>query len=171
MNNGDNKMTNISRQTVENMTTALQEAYLQIQYLHEKFGSTGTGETTLSRIRSALNEVESSAYPKITAQNIRDLIGRQIVFKDAIHDHEVYTEPHMKATVVSVAKQDEDLFKITVNYSLFEEHNKTFESSNYYDKNGTPRLTAREAGFYNVCETIYFDSPDADPWEKYFEVL
>jgi len=36
---------------------------------------------------------------------------------------------------------------------------------------GTPRLTAREAGFYIVCETLYFNPPDADPWEKYFKVL
>lgn len=36
------------------MLEALHEARLQIEYLHEKFQVTGSGETTLAKIRSAI---------------------------------------------------------------------------------------------------------------------
>lgn len=39
---------------LEEARAALQEAALQIDYLHKKFQVTGTGEATLARIRAAL---------------------------------------------------------------------------------------------------------------------
>lgn len=38
----------------ESMIEALREAERQIEYMHEKFQATGTGETVLARIRSVL---------------------------------------------------------------------------------------------------------------------
>ena len=40
------------------MYEALQEAKLQIEYLHEKFTVTGTGNTILSRIQQALDKAD-----------------------------------------------------------------------------------------------------------------
>ena len=37
---------------------ALKEAQLQIEYLHEKFKATGTGNTVLARIQIVLNKAE-----------------------------------------------------------------------------------------------------------------
>ena len=44
---------------LEALVEALREAELQIEYLHAKFQSTGTGEATLSRIRSALTKAKA----------------------------------------------------------------------------------------------------------------
>jgi hypothetical protein len=43
------------------MVAALREARLQIEYLHEKFQATGTGETTLHKIKSALAAAGAAA--------------------------------------------------------------------------------------------------------------
>ena len=40
----------------DEMVEALREAELQIVYLHEKFAETGSGNTTLARIRSVLSK-------------------------------------------------------------------------------------------------------------------
>lgn len=40
------------------MVEMLREAALQIEYLHEKFQATGTGETVVARIRMLLARIE-----------------------------------------------------------------------------------------------------------------
>lgn len=42
----------------ESMFIVLKEAQLQIEYLHEKFKVTGTGNTVLDRIQDTLNKAE-----------------------------------------------------------------------------------------------------------------
>jgi hypothetical protein len=121
--------------------------------------------------RAAINAAESPAFEKITRVNVQSLVGRVIEFKKGIEGHEVYAEPGMKGLVTEVRKFDDDVFKVTVYYAPFEDHNKNFEKANYYDKHGSPTLTAREAGFYSVKEDIHFDCPARFPWEKDFEVV
>jgi len=93
------------------------------------------------------------------------LIGKVIRFSRRIVNSETYAEPMMKARVKSVQYNiyndkeitlTDGVHKITVNYAEFDEYNKQFEQSNYYGKAGCPCLTAREAGYYNVVEDIYF---------------
>lgn len=108
---------------------------------------------------------------------MQELIGKDITFKPGIEDMEAYAEGGMRARVVSVEAQDtrsrdkhDHVYKITFDYTEFDEYNRRFESSNYYDKNGKPTLSAREANWYNPQETIYFGSPELWPFEDYFEV-
>jgi hypothetical protein len=121
--------------------------------------------------RAAIATVEAPVFEKITPSNTQSLVGRVILFKKGIEDHEVYAEPGMLAKVTSVRRIEEDLFSVSVSYSPFEEHNKNFELANYYDAQGVPSITAREAGFYSPTEAIYFDCPSRTPWERDFEVV
>jgi hypothetical protein len=42
----------------QNMQEALQEAQLQIEYLHGKFSETGTGNKVLAKIKEALTDAK-----------------------------------------------------------------------------------------------------------------
>lgn len=48
-------MTPLEHETILN---ALRDAHLQIQYLHDRFKATGSGETVLSRLRAAIKIME-----------------------------------------------------------------------------------------------------------------
>jgi hypothetical protein len=91
---------------------------------------------------------------------------------------EAYPEPGMRGRIISIDEQDthrsdlhDHLYKITFDYSEFDEFNKSLESSNYYDRKGVACLTAREAGIYAPDELIYFGSPELYPFEGYFTIL
>lgn len=84
-----------------------------------------------------------------------------VVFKAPILDSEGYLEPGMRGRLVAVSNMREDTFKLHVDLSEFDEFNRQFESANYYDKSGVPRLTAREAGYYSGPEeTLYVGLQD-----------
>lgn len=109
---------------------------------------------------------------------MQHLIGKTIQFTSKIEDMEAYPEKGMRARIVSIDEQDthmvdlhDHLYKITFDYSEFDEFNKSLESSNYYDRNGVACLTAREAGMYAPDELIYFGSPKLWPFEDYFTTL
>jgi len=85
--------------------------------------------------------------------------GRKLVveFLPPILDNEAYAEAGMRAVIESVGSSSEDdVLKISFSFTEFDEFNKPFESSTYYDKNQSPVLTAREAGFYFPVEKYFF---------------
>jgi hypothetical protein len=109
------------------------------------------------------------------------LPGKEIEFSYRAEDLECYPENGMRARVLNVTEDkfhsddDGQVWVVTVDYTDFDSHNRAFESSNYYDKNGNPGLTARQAGFYKETEDLYlpapaFHAPD-EMWESYFVVL
>jgi hypothetical protein len=60
------------------------------------------------------------------------------------------------------------VIKLTVDVGEFDRYNRQFESSNYYDKSGNPKLTAREAGYYKPVDSMYLDSnEDVD---RFFQI-
>lgn len=83
-----------------------------------------------------------------------------VTFRKEIENKEGYAELGMRARVVG-AKEKVDVVSLTFDFSDFEEHNKTLESTNYYDKSGNPTLTAREAGYYKPQESYYFDTSES----------
>ena len=89
----------------------------------------------------------------------------RIEFLDNCVDFEDYCEPKMRARLVALAVDDmldephNWVWRLVVDYSEFDEYNKTLESANYYDKNNVPRLTAREARLYKAVDTLYV-TPD-----------
>jgi hypothetical protein len=96
-------------------------------------------------------------------------------FKSAIEDQEGYLEPGMLARIVKITDPDIDNV-IRVHYDLveFDEFNMLYEKASYYDKEGHPTLTAREAGYYKQQDYMYTESTlfDGVPhWQNQFEVV
>lgn len=65
--------------------------------------------------------------------------------------------PGMRAKVVSEEEyrdewDDGPFTLVKLDFSEFESYNAQFESHNYYDNEGSPRLTAREAGCYEPVQ-------------------
>jgi len=84
-----------------------------------------------------------------------------VEFREGILDKESYGEPNMRARVVSTSEPDQHgVVRIMFDFGEFDEHNRSVESSNYYDKSGQPTLTAREAGFYKPVDHMYFDTDE-----------
>jgi len=109
--------------------------------------------------------------------NLRDKVSngyRPVVrFKKHIEDVESYFEGFMKARIVNVGHLDDDAFSFVFNVSEFNDYNAEYESSDYYDTMGVPRLTATEANMHpcrnHMCETVYF-ATDATV-EGWFEIV
>ena len=85
-----------------------------------------------------------------------------VTFKKPVEDQEGYMECGMRGRLVGVREVDRsgDTICFQLDLREFDDFNKTFERSNYYDKGGQPTLTAREAGFYKPDETVYVASVD-----------
>ena len=99
---------------------------------------------------------------------------------------EAYPEGNMRATIVRIEPDqdsnidpDQQVWKITFDYSKFDSHNQNFESANYYGvsskgQDRTPTYTARETGWYTPVENIYMAAPNAQGqklWDPYFKIL
>lgn len=78
-----------------------------------------------------------------------------IEFGKEASEFEVFAEVGMRAHLKSVEYRAADEVVLEVDYSAFEEHNKSFEVVDYYDKNHQPILTAREAGAYTGEDSFY----------------
>jgi hypothetical protein len=74
---------------------------------------------------------------------------------------EGYVERGMRATLIGVTLESDDVTKITVDYTAFEEHNIPLEQANYYDRRGYPILTARQAKQYSVKEDYFLSSTES----------
>lgn len=78
-----------------------------------------------------------------------------IEFGKEAPDFEVFAEAGMRAHLKDVVYRAADEVIIEVDYSAFEEYNKSFEVADYYDKNRQPTLTPREAGVYTGDDSFY----------------
>lgn len=102
----------------------------------------------------------------IMVKDVRDLAnlkGKVIEFTKKIEDWECYAEQYMRARVVGYrynahndTAPEDQVHELHFDYAEFDDYNQKFEQSNYYDKYGKPRLTAREANYYKPQEWIYF---------------
>ena len=95
----------------------------------------------------------------LNLDSLNALVGKDVQFTKKIEDTEWYAEDKMRGTITSVHVQDSDpldpVIKFGVSFAKFDEYNKRFESSNYYDNSGNPCLTARESNFYEVEDSVY----------------
>lgn len=80
--------------------------------------------------------------------------------KDAMDYAEAYPEGGMRATVLDITTDDEDVLRLHLSFEAFDEYNKAFESHNYFDRDGQPTLTARDAGYYSVKDHVYVMAGD-----------
>lgn len=99
----------------------------------------------------------------MNARDLKDLlVGGPLAIElgAGVVELEAYAEPKMRAHLVAVELQRDDIAVLKVDYSAFEDFNKTFEQANYYDAQGNPTLTAREAGQYEPKEDLYVMASD-----------
>lgn len=84
------------------------------------------------------------------------LAGKVIIFnKRCETDYECDADPNMKGRVKNVYMTNHNIMKVDIDLSEFEEYNDPLMQKNYYDKNGVPCLTMKEAGMYTGIETVY----------------
>ena len=88
--------------------------------------------------------------------------GWSVEFLPPSGDWEHYVESGMRAKLVKVVNHDPketdphyQVWELHVDFEPFDEYNKAFESTNYYDDKGHACLTAREANLYKPQDVIY----------------
>lgn len=94
--------------------------------------------------------------------NIDHFVGKNIEFLAGVDNLEDYAEPNMRARVIGWSDMGDGCIVVSLDYSDFDEYNKKFESRNYFDRNGTPCLSAREAGYYKVKDHIFMEASTVD---------
>ena len=84
----------------------------------------------------------------------------EVEFKPGVEDLEGYPEGGMRAEVLRVVPDGNEVFRVSVSYEQFEAFNHTLETANFYDNEGRPRLTASQAGYYRQLEDLYVMADD-----------
>lgn len=108
------------------------------------------------------------------AAAMRDLVQSGIhpvvEFLSEIEHQEGYAEKGMRGRLIS-AGEDFGMVVLTVDVGEFADFNRSLESANHYDKDGVPRLTAREAGMYPESghERVYLASDQASGIDESFD--
>jgi len=75
---------------------------------------------------------------KELARMVSDGVHPAVTFKAPILDMEGYLETGMRGRLVAVSNEHDDMFKLHIDLSEFDDFNRQFESANYYDKNRVP---------------------------------
>ena len=98
---------------------------------------------------------------KLTKENYKNFNNVVVEFNKGIDEIEGYFERGMKAKIERISlnsyTETEYDFRVSFDFSEFEEYNKQFATANYYDDNGVGCLYAWETIFYpkdnkeNVC--------------------
>ena len=103
-----------------------------------------------------------SQTPLLDFLNDNQVAGQPfaIEFQGGIESLEGYADQGMRAHVTSFESFGDGVVKVHVDFSAFDEFNKAIEKPNYFDKNGSPTLTAREAGQYQATDILFMDEGD-----------
>lgn len=96
-------------------------------------------------------------------------VGQVVRMREGVLEDETVFEPDMLGIVLEVKVMDHDLFRFEIDVRPFDDHNTPLMTANYYDADGVPRLTAREAGFWHDVESYYQGEPLL--WEARLERL
>jgi hypothetical protein len=92
--------------------------------------------------------MSNNNYPKNDSE-VSALVGKVIQFNAEVEKCEIDFDRGMKARVVGFAiTNPEEVFKLDLDFSEFEESNKLLMQSNYFDKNHNPTLKWCETKFY-----------------------
>ncbi len=82
-----------------------------------------------------------------------------VKFLSGIEDQETCIDRGMYGRIINVRHEHDDVYVMYIDLSDFEGHNDSVAQHNYYDSDGNPTKTAKEAGQYpeNGIETFYVD--------------
>ncbi len=111
--------------------------------------------------------------------NLKDyqaLKGKIVRFAEGVDDCETGFEPGMMGVVCEVDLDEDDMVKVTVDFSRFEEYNKGFMTPNYYSDTDKTKADLKwcESAYYpkNKRDTLYLTlgEPPAGSL-NYFQVV
>lgn len=101
-----------------------------------------------------------------TYQELLTLVGKDIEFLSAVEKYADEFDAGMRATVTGIAP-DGDHYQIQLTLAKFEDYNRPFETPTYFDSDGKPTLTVREAGYYRMENYLYVE----DNWRDCVKLL
>lgn len=101
-----------------------------------------------------------------TYQELLTLIGKDIEFLPAIETYADEFDAGMRATVTGIAP-DGDCYQIQFTFAKFDDYNRPFEKPTYFDSDGKPALTVREAGYYRTENYLFVE----DNWQDCVRLL
>lgn len=104
-----------------------------------------------------------------TKNTFDHLIGRAVEFGSKIEECESYLEPGMWGRILSITYTGDECYRFKIKIDEFDPHNIPLETTNYYDKDGKPTLSARQAGHYQAEDDYYLPNPE--DWDEYFVIL
>ena len=81
----DRKRADLATRQRDELRAALEEARLQIEYLHGKFQSTGSGETTLARLRTVLDRLREQGVGGVVSHETRSALRNAACVSSAEH--------------------------------------------------------------------------------------
>lgn len=106
----------------------------------------------------------------MNTKRLKEIIdsGKSVIVKFNNNEIEEYTflNKSMIAKLYKIEEMDES-FKCYFDISEFDNHNLPLQSSNYYDKNNNPTLTASEKGLWKDKETFYID----ENFDEFFDII
>lgn len=89
---------------------------------------------------------------------LKDGVRIPVICTKGVDVLEDYPEENIRLELVR-SVPDSEVTILKVDFSKFDEANKSAETANYFGKrSGAPLITAREAGKYKVQSQLYFDS-------------
>lgn len=100
---------------------------------------------------------------KDVARCVREGHRVTVEFQREIEQQEGYIESGMRGVLIAVREEDQTCLSFVVDLGPFESFNLPFEKANYFDSQGAPCLTARQANQYpkNHRESMWVDENDA----------
>lgn len=87
----------------------------------------------------------------------RPWIGQVVRFTDGVLEDETVFEPGMLGCIVQAEiMHDDDVWMLSIETRPFDCINDPLMPQTYYDANGVPCLTARDAGFWDRAHQTYY---------------
>lgn len=90
------------------------------------------------------------------ADLVSDVIKPVVEFKKGIEEIESFIESGMRARLIEASPKHGEM-DLKFDFSEFDSFNQRFENANYYDEQGKPTMTARQAGFYTPVKSFLFE--------------
>jgi len=89
---------------------------------------------------------------------MKGYIGKHVEFTDYVEKHDMDFDKRQRAKVVDAHVDNDGVWRISLDFSYWEEYNKQFAKANWYDKDSNPTLKWHETRFYpkNCLTTIYY---------------
>jgi hypothetical protein len=89
-------------------------------------------------------------------------VGRVVTIGPGAEEDEVYWETGMRALVLAIEQDCEEVWIIELDFRPFMDTNRPLMAHNFYDDHGVPRLTAEESKHWSDIDTWYMPPPGKD---------